>query len=212
MKKQAQDNKRGRKPKETLKCFESTIIGGELKGKKILIPDLPTTRSSKSILRESLFNTLQFDIIDKHFVEVFAGSGSVGLEALSRGAAHGYFIEKNHTVYALLKENISRLGTTAATAIPGDSFNEFPALYRNLKQQGIKTYFYFDPPFSTREGMEDIYDKTIALIEMIETEICEMVIVEHMTAVPMPEAIGTLTRLKKKKFGKSTLSYYHQNQ
>jgi 16S rRNA G966 N2-methylase RsmD len=46
---------------------------------------------------------------------------------------------------------------------------------------------------------------------MIEAEICEMVIVEHMTAMPMPEVIGTLTRKKKKKFGKSTLSYYHQN-
>ena len=212
MREQPYNSKKTRKHKETLKCFESTIIGGELKGKKILIPDLPTTRSSKSILRESLFNTLQFDIIDKHFVEVFAGSGSVGLEALSRGAAHGYFIEKNHTVYALLKENISQLGVTQATAIRGDSFNEFPTIYRNLKQQGIKTYFYFDPPFSTREGMEDIYDKTITLIEMIEAELCEKVIVEHMTAMVMPEIIGTLTRTKKKKFGKSSLSYYGHSQ
>jgi 16S rRNA G966 N2-methylase RsmD len=60
--------------------------------------------------------------------------------------------------------------------------------------------------------MEDIYDKTIALIEMIEAEICEMVIVEHMTAMSMPETIGALARTKKKKFGKSTLSYYRQNQ
>ncbi len=197
-----------KKKREALKCFEGTIIGGALKGKKILIPNLSTTRSSKAILRESLFNTLQFDIIDKGFVEVFAGSGSIGLEALSRGAAHGYFIEKNHAVHALLKENVTRLGTAQATTIQGDSFSELPLLCKNLRERGIKSYFYFDPPFSTRADMEDIYDKTVALIESIDAEICEMVIVEHMTATSMPETIGALTRKKKKKFGKSSLSYY----
>ncbi len=204
------DNKPKRgKQKEKLKCFETTIIGGELKGKKLLIPDLPTTRSSKGILRESLFNTLQFDLIDKQFVEVFAGSGSVGLEALSRGANRGFFIEKNRTVYALLQENIKQLQLTeVSTAILGDSFEAFPELYGHLKAAGIKTYFYFDPPFSTREGMEDIYNKTIALMERIEEDICEMVIVEHMTAMPMPDMIGSLKLMKQKKFGKSSLSYY----
>jgi len=206
-------NKEEKRPpkrgKETLKCFETTIIGGTHKGKKILIPDLPTTRSSKSILRESLFNTLQFDIIDRNFVEVFAGSGSVGLEALSRGAGHGYFIEKNRTVHALLKANIKQLDKESiSTAIQGDSFEEFTAIYTDIKRKGIKTYFYFDPPFSSREGMEDIYDQMIALIEMIDSEICEMVIIEHMTNLKLLEQIGSLHLTKKKKFGKSSLSYY----
>ncbi len=197
-----------RRSKETLKCFESTIIGGDYKGKKILMPNLSTTRSSKAILRESLFNTLQFDIIDKGFVEVFAGSGSIGLEAWSRGAGALFFIEKNRNVYQLLKENIARLNATDATALQGDSFTLFPELYQRIKQEGVKTYFYFDPPFSTREGMEDIYEKTLALMEMIEAEVAETVIVEHMTAQKMPEKIGALSRKKQKKFGKSSLSYY----
>jgi len=202
------EQKNTRRQKDSVRCFESTIIGGALKGKKILIPDLHTTRSSKAILRESLFNTLQFDLIDKNFIEVFAGSGSVGLEALSRGVKEAFFIEKNSTVYSILKENIRQLGITQATAIPGNSFDLFPGIYSQIKNYGIKTYFYFDPPFSSREGMEDIYDKTIALIAMIQEEICEMVIVEHMTAISMPENIGTLKLRKRKKFGKSSLSYY----
>lgn len=195
--------------KNTLPCFEGSIIGGKYKGKKILIPNLSTTRSSKAILRESLFNTLQFDIIDKGFVEVFAGSGSIGLEAWSRDAGSLFFIEQNRNVYSLLKENIQRLNATAATALHGDSFALFPELYRHIKAEGRKTYFYFDPPFSTREGMEDIYDKTLALIEMIEPEVGEAVIVEHMTAQKMPKQIGNLVLKKQKKFGKSSLSYYH---
>jgi 16S rRNA (guanine(966)-N(2))-methyltransferase RsmD len=203
------EEKQNKRTKETIRCFETTIIGGTHKGKKILIPDLPSTRSSKSILRESLFNTLQFEIIDKNFVEVFAGSGSVGLEALSRGVGHGYFIEKNKTVHALLKANIKQLECdTLSTAIRGDSFEEFAGIHGDIKRKGIETYFYFDPPFSTREGMDDIYDNTIALIETIAPEICEMVIIEHMSTLKLPEHIGSLTLKKKKKFGKSSLSYY----
>jgi 16S rRNA G966 N2-methylase RsmD len=56
--------------------------------------------------------------------------------------------------------------------------------------------------------MDDIYDKTIALIESIEADVCEMVVVEHMTNLDMPEEIGSLTFAKRKKFGRSTMSYY----
>jgi 16S rRNA G966 N2-methylase RsmD len=56
--------------------------------------------------------------------------------------------------------------------------------------------------------MDDIYDKTIALIESIEADVCEMVVVEHMTNLDMPEEIGSLAFTKRKKFGRSTMSYY----
>ena len=56
--------------------------------------------------------------------------------------------------------------------------------------------------------MDDIYDKTIALIESIEANVCEMVVVEHMTNLDMPENIGSLDFIKRKKFGRSTMSYY----
>ena len=56
--------------------------------------------------------------------------------------------------------------------------------------------------------MDDVYDKTIALIETIETEVCELVIVEHMTQLTMPESIGNLVQTKRKKFGRSALTYY----
>jgi len=193
---------------EKIKTFKTTIIGGQYKGRSIEIPNLGTTRSSKSVLRESLFNTLQFDIMDKNFVEVFAGSGSIGLEAMSRGANAVFFIEKNRTAYNLLQSNIRTLGITQATALYGDSFEKFDTILAQIKNSGIKTYFYFDPPFAIREGMEDIYDKTINLIASIEPAICEMVIVEHMTNLDLPDTIGKLTPSKRKKFGKSSLSYY----
>jgi len=196
------------KKNDRLKLFTTTIIGGEYKGRVIEIPDIHTTRSSKSILKESLFNTLQFDLIDKNFVEVFAGSGSVGLEALSRGAGECYFIEYNKQAYSILQSNVKKLDPKRSHLFYGNSFEKFPLVLESLKKSDEKTYFYFDPPFSTRDGMDEIYDQTIALIESIDVTNCEMVIVEHMTKLDMPEQIGELHLSKRKKFGRSALTYY----
>ena len=197
--------------KEKIKIFTTTITAGTYKGKKIEIPDISTTRSSKGILKDSLFNTLQFDIMDKNFVEVFSGSGSIGLEALSRGASEAYFMEYNPIAFQCLKSNVKRIDSSKSHLFYGDSFEKFDIVYALVKKSKEKTYFYFDPPFSTRDGMDDIYDKTIALIESIEPEVCEMVIVEHMTNLNMPESIGTMKQKKRKKFGRSTLTYYMPN-
>jgi len=196
------------KIKEKIKIFTTTITAGAHKGKKVEIPDIFTTRSSKSILKESLFNTLQFDIIDKNFVEVFSGSGSIGLEALSRGAGQAYFMEYNRTAFKCLEANVKRIDPSKSHLFYGDSFEKFETVYSMVKKSDEKTYFYFDPPFSTRDGMDDIYDKTIALIETIEPKTCEMVIVEHMSNLDMPKKIGKMTLKKRKKFGRSTMTYY----
>lgn len=199
--------KKNRK-KEKIKIFTTTITAGAYKGKKIEIPDIFTTRSSKGILKESLFNTLQFDIIDKNFIEVFAGSGSIGLEALSRGAKQAYFMEYNPTAYKYLEANVKHIAPEKSHLFYGDSFKNFEAVYSLVKKSSEKSYFYFDPPFSTRDGMDDIYDKTIALIETIKPEVAQMVMIEHMTQLTMPEQIGKLSMVKRKKFGRSTISYY----
>lgn len=188
--------------------YATPIIAGQFKGKLLEIPNVQTTRASKAILRESLFNTLQNEIMGKNFLEVFAGSGSVGLEAISRGANHAFFIEQNPIVFKTLKQNIQKLSPQHCTAILGNSFDEFPLLYKRIKNSGVKTYFYIDPPFSLRDGMSDIYEKCLKLITEIEPHICQMVIVEHMTSLELPSTINTLTRTKQRRFGRTTLSYY----
>ena len=188
--------------------FRTKIIGGEFKGKFIEIPNIQTTRSSKNILKESLFNTLQFEIIGKNFVEVFSGSGSIGLEALSRGAGQCYFIEYNKIAYRVLQDNIKLLNPSRCHHFYGDSFEKFDMILEVLKNSNEKTYFYFDPPFSTRDGMDDVYDKTLELIKKIDATKCMMVIVEHMSQLDMPKEIGDLVQVKRKKFGRSTMTYY----
>ncbi len=183
----------------------TTINSGKYKGKKLLLPPLSTTRSTKSIIKESFFNTIQFDIIGKNFIEVFAGSGSVGLEALSRGAKRVYFIEKDKNAYKTLQKNIKNLDTDDCVAINGDSFIEFPNILNLLKQE---SYFYFDPPFHIRDGMDEIYDKTFKLIKEIPKELSKMIAIEHISTLKMPKSIGEYRLKKSRKFGKTTISYF----
>ena len=190
------------------KNLQTRIIGGKYKGKKIKLPSLEVRRSSKSILRESLFNTLQYDIIDSNFVEVFAGSGSVGLEALSRGAKHVYFIELDRKSFEILQKNAKSLEIDKCTLIYGDAFEKIFDILEDLKRKKEKAYFYFDPPFSIREGKEDIYEKVFETIKKIPKELVEMIIIEHMSKMDMPEKINGFKLAKTKKFGKSSISYY----
>lgn len=187
------------------KNLTTTIIAGIHKHKSINLPDIQTTRSSKNILRESVFNTLQFEIYDSELVEVFGGSGSIGLEALSRGANKVVFIERDKNSYNTLRGNIKLLKEEARSiAINGDSF----AVIGEAMGYVSNAIVYIDPPFAIREGHEDIYDKCISMIQNLPKEKVKMVIVEHMTSLDLPQHIGDLTLHKTKKFGKSSLTYY----
>ena len=181
------------------------IIAGKYKNLSITLPLTDGTRSTKSIMKESLFDSLQFDIVGENFIEVFGGSGSIGIEALSRGASHAYFFEKDRYAYKILCQNCTKIAKNDTTCINGNSFEEFPRFITKFKQ---KAYFYFDPPFSIREGMQEVYEETLKLITMIPKELSHLIIVEHMSKQKMPETIGEYKIKKTKKFGKSTLTYY----
>ncbi len=183
----------------------TTINSGKYKGKKILLPSLTTTRSTKSIIKESFFNTIQFEIIGKNFIEVFAGSGSIGLEALSRGAKKVYFIEKDKEAYKILLQNIKNFNEKDCIAVNGDSFVKFDNI---LKFINDKSYFYFDPPFHIRDGMDEIYEKTFELIEKIPTNLCEMIAIEHISSIKLPKKLSSYKLKKSRKFGKTTISYF----
>jgi len=184
------------------------IIAGKYKGKRLSLPSKETTRSSKAIVLESFFNTLQFDIVDATFVEVFSGSGSIGLEALSRGAKKIYFMEQDKDALRVLKANIAQTDPRACEVFAGDSFVTIGSVVARLKKQKEPAYFYVDPPFSIREGMEAIYDKSIELIASLPQELVRMIIVEHMSGLDLPQQIGPYICTKSKKFGNTTLSYF----
>jgi len=191
------------------KPLTKKIISGKFKGKILNIPSKDTTRSSKAIVLESFFNTIQFEIIDAVFVEVFSGSGSIGLEALSRGASKIVFMEKDRDALKVLKKNIALTDPASCEVLAGDSFENISVVVKSLQKRDEEAYFYIDPPFSIREGMEDIYDKMIDLIAKLPIECVKLIILEHMTGLELPEKIASYTKQKSKKFGNTTLTYFN---
>jgi len=189
------------------KAISKKIISGKFKGKTLKLPSKTTTRSSKSIVLESFFNTIQFNIVDAVFVEVFSGSGSIGLEALSRGAEKIIFMEQDREALKVLKQNISLTDPSSCQVFGGDSFVNIDAVVKTLKKAGDEAYFYIDPPFSVREGMEDIYEKMMVLISSLPQECVKLIIIEHMTGLEIPEKIGAFSIKKSKKFGNTSLTY-----
>ncbi|MBD3798898.1 16S rRNA (guanine(966)-N(2))-methyltransferase RsmD [Sulfuricurvum sp.] len=184
------------------------IIAGKFKGKTLKLPSKETTRSSKAIVVESFFNTLQFDVIDSVLVEVFSGSGSIGLEALSRGAKKIIFMEKDRDAIKILRENIAQTDPSSCEVFEGDSFSNIAQVKKRLAALGESAFVYVDPPFSYREGMEEIYDKTIDMIASFPLHMVTLVIIEHMSTLELPDSIGSFNRIKFKRFGKTSLTYY----
>ena len=184
------------------------IIAGAYKGKVLSLPSLDVTRSSKAVLKESIFNVLQFDIIDKIFIESFAGSGSIGLEAISRGAKRAYFIELDKKSYSILVKNCKSINIEKCQTIQGNAFVQTPLILDFLKNSKEEVILYVDPPFDFREGMEDIYDKSFRMIENIENNNIFKIIIEHESKLEVPKILGKFSLEKTRKFGKSSLSYF----
>jgi 16S rRNA (guanine966-N2)-methyltransferase len=188
------------------------IIAGKYKGKVLELPSLDVTRSSKARLKESLFNVLQFDIIDKIFIESFAGSGSIGLEAISRGAKSAYFVELDRNSYQILLKNCKAVDMEKCQTVQGNTFVQTPLFVDFLRNSKNEIVLYIDPPFDYREGMDDIYEKSFTMIKNIDVDNIYMIIVEHVSTLEMPEVLGRFSLNKTKKFGKSALSYYFYTQ
>lgn len=123
------------------------IIGGLFKGRILKTPKSSSTRPTQGMLREALFNICQNEIEGALFLDLFAGSGAIGLEALSRGALHVTFVEQNREAICAIKENIEFLHVENQTQIiPTTATRAIGAL---RKQASLFDLIYMDPPYDT---------------------------------------------------------------
>lgn len=120
------------------------VIAGKFKGRLLKTPKGSKTRPTQGMLRESVFNICQSVISEARFLDLFAGSGAMGIEALSRGASHATFIEKDRRALSCIRENLAMLEDSSQTTIyPLDAKT---ALSRLLEPYEI---IYADPPYDT---------------------------------------------------------------
>jgi len=135
------------------------IISGKWRGRRLPVPDLPGLRPSGDRSRETLFNWLQAQIRGARCVDLFAGSGVLGLEAASRGAAAVVLVENSRTAAIGIRESISKLQADETELLVEDAFR----FLAGCKPQSMDIVFV-DPPFGT--GMET------RVLELLETGDC----------------------------------------
>jgi 16S rRNA (guanine966-N2)-methyltransferase len=173
------------------------IISGTLKGRKLKAPDWDGLRPTSDKLRETLFNVLGPRVQGARFVDAYAGTGAVGIEALSRGAAHVTFVERDPRAQRLIVENLEHSGITERYAIIRGAFTG------NLAAQTVAVDILFlDPPY----GGEEMTAALDAAQSM--TSDGTRVVLEHARRDQAPAQIGRLVLTRDLISGDSGLAFY----
>ena len=121
------------------------ILGGAFKGRYLKSPKSSPTRPTQGILRQAVFNICQNEIIHARFLDLFAGSGAMGLEALSRGAPFAIFVEQDRSAARCIRENIEILQVQNRSELL--AMDIFAALSTLSKRKAAFDIIYIDPPY-----------------------------------------------------------------
>jgi 16S rRNA (guanine(966)-N(2))-methyltransferase RsmD len=176
------------------------IIAGSLKGRRLDAPDWDGVRPTSDRLRETLFNVLAPRIEGARVLDVYAGTGAVGIEALSRGAGHVTFVEQDHRAVRLIEANLARCGVTERYAIIRAGFAG--AVRRLAGEQ--PDIIVLDPPYGPAE-LAGALDGASALAGPTT-----IVVIEHARRDAAPEAAGALVRTRELTSGDSALAFYRR--
>ena len=179
------------------------IIAGRFKGRLLKAPKSVSTRPTQGMLREAVFNICQNAIPEARFLDLYAGSGAMGLEALSRGAAHATFVEQNRNALICLRENIATLQLEAETTLLPIPVTRAVAL---LTQQSAHfECIYIEPPSDHPPDLELILpllapNATLFLEERHDPK-----------NPPQPLHFPSLHLKDSRRFGIALLSIFHYN-
>jgi 16S rRNA (guanine966-N2)-methyltransferase len=179
------------------------VIAGRLKGRQLNAPTWEGVRPTSDKLRETLFNVIAPRIAGARVLDAFAGTGAIGIEALSRGAAHVTFIDADRRATALVQQNLARCGVENGYAIIRAPIDRG---VRSLTREAAFVPFdiaVLDPPYD--RAVADVLSE--AALESVLAP-GGLVIVEHARRQPSPETAGLLARTRLLTSGDSALSFY----
>jgi 16S rRNA (guanine966-N2)-methyltransferase len=164
-------------------------------------------RPTSDRLRETLLNVLGPVVAGARFVDVFAGSGAVGIEALSRGAAEVVFIENHPPAVALIRKNLESLGVRSGVTVLGaDALRGLEMLAAKRKEAGAAFDFVFlDPPYAATEEYARVL-RVLGSASFLAPG--SIVIAEHHKKFDLPVHAGSLARFRILKQGDAALSFY----
>ena len=170
------------------------VIAGEFRSRRLkTLPGL-ITRPTPDRLRETLFNILAPVIEDSVFLDAYAGTGAVGIEALSRGARRSILVEKNRAAVEVIRENLTSLGLEMrADVYTGKALAVLERMTADI--------VFLDPPYE----MDKEYD---AALIAVAASASNLVIAQHSSRIALQPEYGRLRRYRVLKQGDNSLSFY----
>jgi 16S rRNA (guanine966-N2)-methyltransferase len=179
------------------------IVGGNLGGRVLCTPAGAATRPTSEKVREAVFNilgNLLGAITGDHVLDLFAGSGALGIEALSRGAAHATFMDAARPALIAIRKNLHELGLgDRATVVPGDAVASAgrhapPAPWRLV---------FVDPPYRS-----ELAARAVLALPPDHLSPEAVVVIEHDRRNPPPETLGSLLRTDQRRYGDTLISFF----
>jgi 16S rRNA (guanine(966)-N(2))-methyltransferase RsmD len=176
------------------------VIAGSLKGRRLGAPGWPGLRPTSSKTRETLFSVIGSEVAGAEVLDVFAGTGALGIEALSRGAAAVTFVERDRRAARLVAENVERCGVGDRCAIIRAD------LRRALDELAGRSFglILVDPPYEARDHAETV----AGLGDLLSAG--GLLVLEHSKRSAVPEGAGVLRRTRSLRTGDTVLSTYRR--
>jgi len=183
------------------------VIAGTCRSRQLKSLNTPNLRPTSDRLRETLFNILSPRISGAYFLDLFAGTGAVGIEAISRGAQEALFVENHPPAAKLIRENLTALGIKSGAAVL--QLDALAALEKIQQRQKDSVFAYdfifLDPPYAAAEQYLKVMD-FLAAAPFVTTD--TIVIAEHTRKFELPEEFAALERVRVLRQGDAVLSFY----
>ncbi len=190
------------------------VIAGRLKGRRLKAPTWTGLRPTSDKLRETLFNILAPRVPGARVLDGYAGTGAIGIEALSRGAAHVTFVDNDRRAQALVAENLAHCGVAEGYAIIRDSVIRSLQTLRTSSTGSTGStgsageafdIILLDPPYGDHDVQATLADAG----ELVRPQ--GVLVLEHARRQPAPPAAGRLRRSRELISGDSALAFYEHD-
>ncbi len=176
------------------------VITGLAKGRKLETLTGTDVRPTTDMIKEAVFSAIQFDIEGRAFLDLFAGSGQMGIEAISRGADRAVFIDANPDAVAVIKSNLSKTGFTDKSKVFRSDYFSF--LASTSEKFDIA---FLDPPYRL-----DILEKALNTVTGV-MQPHGIIICEHPLDVTVPDKINGFALERQRKYSKIIISIYRKD-
>ena len=175
------------------------VITGTARGRRLLEPEGMAIRPTTDMVKEALFNIIQFDIEGRRVLDLFAGTGQLGIEALSRGAAEAVFCDESRSAVKLVLANLERCGLKGRVELC-DSLGY-------LKGAGKFDLVFLDPPYDT-----NLLEKALELIQNVDIlNDGGIIVCESRREKALPEAVAPYRKDLSRRYGKVCLTVYRKD-